>query len=80
MPVHLTDHAQKRMAQRGITLEDIEQALNRRAGAPSPGEPGTLWVRGYASGGRLLKVCVSATDHSNVITVAWPDTRERSAP
>lgn len=68
-----SDHAEKKMAQRGITREDVEAALRRRVGNPSPGEPGTIWIRGYAGGSRILKVCVPIADQDFVITAAWPD-------
>jgi hypothetical protein len=60
------------MAQRGITEEDVEAALSRRVGHPSPGEPGTIWIRGYGAGSRILKVCVRMADQDFVITAAWP--------
>jgi hypothetical protein len=61
------------MTERGITDDDVAWALTRRVGSPQPGEPGTLWIRGYAAGSRILKVCVRATDESFVITAAWQD-------
>jgi hypothetical protein len=60
------------MRERGITLDDVEQALHQRIGTPSAGQPGSAWIRGHAVGGRILKVCVSTTDHDFVITAAWP--------
>ena len=61
------------MVKRAVTDADLEQALRHRVGNPTPGEPGTIWIRGVAVGGRILKVCVRTTDHDFVITVAWPD-------
>jgi hypothetical protein len=61
------------MQRRGISEQDVEAALRRRRGAPTPGEPGTLWVWGFAAGGRILKVCVQTADQEYVITAAWPD-------
>jgi len=60
------------MAKRVITEQDVESALRRRVGNPEPGEPGTIWLRGYAAGGRILKVCVPMDDQEYVITAAWP--------
>jgi len=65
-------HARERMEERDVTEQDIEQALSRQIGNPEPGEPGSIWIRGYAAGGRILKVCVRADDTRCVITVAWP--------
>lgn len=70
--MELTDHVKKRMAERGITEGDIQWALRRRVGSPKPGEPGSIWVMGQASGGRILKVLVASDDMSRVITAAWP--------
>jgi len=61
------------MARRAISERDVELALRRRAGAPGPGEPGTIWIRGLAVGGRMLKVCVNTADQTYVVTAAWPD-------
>ena len=73
MPPEYSAHARRRMQSRAITETDVEQALNRRIGHPSPGEPGTVWIRGFAGGGRILKVCVRTADHGYVVTAAWPD-------
>lgn len=64
-------HARDRMDEREVTEQDVEQALSRRIGSPDAGQPGSVWIRGYAAGGRILKVCVRADDHQYVITVAW---------
>lgn len=71
MPRDLTIHAQDRLRQRGITREDVEKVLN----APfrnEPGQPGSLWVWGRDTQGRILKVCISAHDRNVVITAARP--------
>ena len=65
-------HVRERMEDREVTEQDVEQALSRRIGTPEPGEPGSIWIRGYAAGGRILKVCVRSDDTGFVITVAWP--------
>lgn len=64
------------MAKRAITEADVESALRRRVGNPSPGEPGTIWLRGHAAGSRILKVCVRAYQQDFVITAAWPGVDE----
>jgi hypothetical protein len=61
------------MAKRAVTETDVEQALRHRIGQPSPGEPGTIWIRGFAVAGRTLKVCVRTADQGYVITAAWSD-------
>lgn len=73
MPPEYSRHARRRMQQRQITELDVEQALRQRVGNPRPGQPGTIWIRGYAIGGRILKVCVRTADHEYVVTAAWPD-------
>lgn len=65
-------HAKQQMQARGVTEQDVELALVHPQGAPLPGQPGSVWIRGYVTEGRILKVCVRATDHNYVITAAWP--------
>jgi hypothetical protein len=69
--IRYRDHAIERMAERGITEEDVGWALRRRQ-RTSPGSPGTIWVYGYARG-RLLKVNVNTDDQEYVRTVVWAD-------
>lgn len=73
MSPHLTSHVKQRMAQRGISEEDLESALSRTTGPPRPAGFGKVWVFGYAATGRILKVLVT-TEQDVVITAAWPDT------
>ena len=61
------------MAKRAITEADVERALRQRIGSPSPGDPGTIWLRGFAVGGRILKLCVPIDDQTFIISLAWPD-------
>ena len=70
---HLPDYARTRMQERGVTEDDVMWALRRTIGAPGPGQPGSVWIEGYASGNRVLRVCVQIDDHNHVITVAWKD-------
>lgn len=71
MPVEYSSHARERMEERGITEADVERTLSLPIGNPHPGEPGSLWIQGYAVGGRILKVCVRADNYNYVITAAW---------
>jgi hypothetical protein len=61
------------MSQRDITEVDVELALRRRRGDPSPGPPGCIWIWGYARGNRVIKVGVRMTDQNYVVTVADPE-------
>jgi hypothetical protein len=61
------------MRQRNVTEEDVERALARTSGGDRPGEPGTVWINGIATGGRTLSVCVTLADRWFVISVAWRD-------
>jgi hypothetical protein len=70
--IRYDEHAKDRMEERGVTEEDVRQALNRRT-HETPGPLGKIWIWGYATGGRRLKVGVRADDKELVITVAWPD-------
>jgi uncharacterized protein YuzE len=75
--VRFSRHALERLRQRGISRVDVVTCLRRPIGGPSPGEPGTIWVRGHAESGRILKVCVPLDDRRFVITPSGP-TREAS--
>jgi hypothetical protein len=77
--VRYSKHAREKMAERGISEEDVESALSRPSGNPTPGQPGTIWLWGYAAGSRILKVCVPMADHEFVITAAWPGSEEETA-
>jgi hypothetical protein len=68
----LTQHALNQMKARGVSQDDVQQALNRRSGAPVVGSNGKIKVFGYATGGRILKL-VLTPDEKQIITVAWPD-------
>lgn len=57
------------MAERGITLDDVETALAHPFGAPAPGDNGNLVQAGFA-GGRLLKV-VTSPDGGTLVSAYW---------
>jgi hypothetical protein len=59
------------MAERQITEADVGAALGRQFGEPQSGQPGTIVLQGHAAGGRVLKVCVRASDHEFVVTAWW---------
>ncbi len=67
----LTRHARQRMAERRISEHDITSALRRPSSPPRAADSGKTWVFGYATGGRILKVLLTA-DGSKVVTAAWP--------
>jgi hypothetical protein len=63
-------HAQQMMEARKITEAAVEAVLRRPIGDPAPGNrPDTISFRGYAPGGRLLKVVVDSVDREFVVTV-----------
>lgn len=72
MPLTFTGHAEQRLKQRGISREDVENALNHPTGRTIPGEMGSVWVFGYDKGGHILKVCVATDDRTRVITAVRP--------
>jgi Domain of unknown function (DUF4258) len=72
--IRYSDHAERQMARRGITEDDVSQALRQRVNT-TPGDSGTVWIHGYTPGGRILKVCVDLHDREFVITAAWPRPR-----
>lgn len=69
--IRYSDHAERQMAKRAVTKDDVSQALRQQVNT-TPGEPGTVWIHGHTSGGRILRVCVDIHDKEFVITVAWP--------
>lgn len=71
MPIRYSQHARDRMAERGITVIDVEEALSHPIGHPRAGQPGSTVIEGYAPGGRILNVCVRTTDQQFVITAYW---------
>jgi hypothetical protein len=69
-PITYGPHAHERMEERGITEEDVRCALARQTG-DRPGQPGTMWIQGFAVGGRILSVCVTLPGKRHVTTAAW---------
>lgn len=66
----LSPHARQRMAQRGITGEDVRSALKRRSGQPRPGDNGRIVILGYARQGRILRM-VLTPDQQVIVSVMW---------
>lgn len=64
------------MEQRGVFEKEVERALARRIGEPLPGKGGTIWIRGHAPGGRILKILVRAAEPDYVVTVVWEEEEE----
>jgi len=67
----LTGHVRERIQQRGISEQQVYAALAHET-RRTPGQPGSMWIHGIVSSGRILKVCVSV-DNEVIITAAWPD-------
>lgn len=62
------------MAQRGITRQEIDEALgNRHTEYPSQDFPDRLVILGGTNSGRRLKIVVLKDDQGYVITVADRD-------
>lgn len=70
--LRFSEHARRRMEQRGVTEEDVGWALKREVDR-HPADNGTVWVHGRPGGNRILKVLVPLDDRNYVITVAWRD-------
>jgi hypothetical protein len=68
-------HAEERLAQRGITKQDVDAALLHPYGDPVPGSGlGNMVYTGLSlQGGRLLKVVQPALDDELVITAYWDE-------
>jgi hypothetical protein len=63
-----SDHARERMEQRGITEDEVTNALNRTTGPPLPGDTGRIVVFGYGRGSRILKI-VLTSDRQTIVSV-----------
>jgi hypothetical protein len=68
---YLTWHVKQRCEQRGISEQDIRLALARRSGRPRAADSGKIWVFGYATRGRILKVLLTH-EQDVIVTAAWP--------
>jgi len=55
-------------SQRG--LQSLTELLE--GGLLLAGDIGSVWVRGYAANGRILKVCRATDDPDRIITAAYP--------
>lgn len=66
----LSQHARDRMAQRGVTFDDVVSVVNRPLRGPLPGDGGNLVFEGYTQGARLLRV-ITTSDRSLVVSVMW---------
>jgi hypothetical protein len=76
MALRYTSHALRRMQQRGIAADDVERAVNRCIGGPTPGNrPGTLVFRGprLPASSRHLKVVVDSAVGDLVISVMFEE-------
>jgi hypothetical protein len=69
--VVLSRHARARMAERGISLSELEHALAHQLVPPISGnQAGTVVLEGSLPGGLgILKIVVPAADHSRIVTV-----------
>jgi hypothetical protein len=67
----LSVHAVHRMQKRGITRDEVEEAIaNAEVTYQSADDASRTVILGRCSTGRSLKVVVSSDDHDSVITVA----------
>ena len=65
----LSDHARKRLAERNVTIDEVEQVLRRPIGQPRAGNNGNLVYSGRLAGGRTLDGVVTPHDRNHVVTV-----------
>jgi hypothetical protein len=69
--LEISEHARQRLAERDITVEELEHAHAHPVGEPMPGSgSGTMVIRGTLPAGGYLKVVVAAAD-PKVIVSAW---------
>lgn len=72
--LHLTHHASEQMAARGISLEEVAEALEEpQTTYPSPRREDRLTVLGTTRTGRRLKIVVPSAEPYVIITVADRD-------
>ena len=73
-----THHAVQQMAARGISLDEVAEALeNPETTYPSPRRDDRLTILGRTSEGRRLKVVVPLAEPDVIITVADRDEEVR---
>ena len=69
--VQILDYARMRMAQRGVSVADVEAALAQEVRPPrAANRPGRVIKCGLDTSGRLLKVIVN--EHGEVVNVLVP--------
>ena len=64
-----SSHARLRLAERGITVQDVHNALARPLGSPGPGMRGTIMIYGLVRGRSL--VVILGADGVTVVTAFW---------
>lgn len=69
MKVVLSAHAAARLAQRGITVDQVQDCIRRHLGPPLPGDGGNLVFLAMMEG-KALKV-VTAADRTTIVTAMW---------
>jgi hypothetical protein len=70
--LRFTNHARRRLAERGVSEEQIQAVMRRPLSGPDPGSrPDTVVFSGHAEGVGMLKVVVDAVDRDLVVSVFW---------
>jgi hypothetical protein len=69
--MNVSDHARGRMLKRGITMDDVEHAINHTLGAPAPGDNGNVVITGQRGARRLAVVLTP--DRGTLVTAYWRD-------
>lgn len=66
-------HAEDRLAERGISRQDVEHAFAHQLGSPEPGNrPGNIVVTGtLPAGGSRLKIVLGGVDPNRYVVTAW---------
>jgi len=78
--MHVTEHAKERMAERGITFEQVEKVINNENGAtlfiPSKNKPSVYVAKGLLEG-RAIEVVFDPVT-GDVITLHWASRKRRA--
>ena len=77
MRYRLSDHARRRMRQRGVTESDLDEALDHQVTSWDDPNKGSIVITGRTASNRVLKIFVAgslpAQEPYRIKSLAWRD-------